>query len=160
MVTPLIFNNYTGSGIFFQSSYSFSLQSGTALGLDSWVVTLVSCLGCNQKVCKEYILVMRIGGFHTILLVICLCIQHGKVGVTSNGGDYSYFSLLCRYALELDFDKKSSSWYQLISGFKCICNLSWSSSDWLDTDHTVFSLIYMMPYYLWPCEILCSNKDV
>lgn len=109
MVTPLIFDNYTGSGIFFQSSYSFSLQSGTALGLDSWVVTLVSCLGCNQKACKEYILVMRIGGFHTILLVICLCIQHGKVGVTSNGGDYSYFSLLCRYALELDFDKKSSS---------------------------------------------------
>jgi hypothetical protein len=53
MVTPLIFNNYTGSGIFFQSSYSFSLQSGTALGLDSWVVTLVSCLGCNQKACKE-----------------------------------------------------------------------------------------------------------
>lgn len=52
---------------------------------------------------------MRIGGFHTILLVICLCIQHGKVGVTSNGGDYSYFSLLCRYALELDFDKKRPS---------------------------------------------------
>jgi hypothetical protein len=41
MVTPLIFDNYTGSGIFFQSSYSFSLQSGTALGLDSWVGTLV-----------------------------------------------------------------------------------------------------------------------